>query len=489
MAITVAMASIPNLKKTSRNLSVFGVAIGLTAVAASEARAEFNAGISLGLSRTDNVFLEPTGDEQDDTFYNVSPFVRWSTETPALDGLLDYRYDRYDYQDTDLDQSWHYLNTSLTGKAMEESLRFKVGASRRQVLENPQLDILPGQQLISGNLIDLDQLYVEPSFDRTYGRATSLLLRYRYTASEYDLEDAQTQDETQDAQFNLNNYAAGQGLTWSLRYDFIRTEYEDATFLPFEYQKGGGELGFWTSDNLRVFAGGGKESQWDEPVDRSPRDPYWEAGFAYRAADRINVEAAAGERSFGESLRASLSYDFRRGSTTLRYREQPTTEGFNRRRTGDPINPQDPDDFLTNPGLAERFISNRFDWSFTLTGRRTGFRIDAFFEERTGQFAADGTPIDDENQSSVNARFSWEAGTRTEFVLDGTFINREFGEEGEDDLTRGRAAINYRVGSKTTLSLLHEYTKQDSAGQRSGATRDYTANTTSLTVTFSLTQD
>ncbi len=493
MAITEVMDSIRRQSQIARSSGSNGCLLLVLALLFSmNAEAELDAGISIGISRTDNVFLSPPGQEFDDRFTQVSPFLNWAKETPTYDGLFNYRYDRFDYDDFSLDQSWHFLDARLAGKALEEALRFEVGASRRQVLQLPEQDILPGQAPISGNLTDLDQWYVEPSFNQRLGGSSTLLLRYRYTDSRYDnlgVDSSQIalDNETQDAQFSLDNYESGQGLTWALRYDFVRTDYDNELFLPFEYQKAGAELGFWAGSGMRVFAGGGQESKWDDPFDRSPQDPYWEAGFAYQSGDKINAEIAAGERSFGESLRASLSYDFRRGNTTVRYLEQPTTEGFNFRRGGNPINPQDPDDFLTNPGRAERFISNRFDWSLTLEGRRTQFLVSVLAEERTARTAADGTLLEDQGQRSLNARFSWNAGTRTEFVLDGSFINRDFADDVEDELVRGIVAINYRLGSRTTLSLAHQHI--DQAPGETGAARAFTADTTSLFVTFALRND
>lgn len=486
MALTEATALTPRSQQTSRSRPFCVLTVGLLAVVASEARAEFNAGARLGVSRTDNVFLSAPGEEIDDRFYQISPFIRWSTESRTLDGLFDYRYDRYRYDDLELDQSWHYLNLDLNGKAFDETLFLRGGATRRQVLRDPNSDVLPGPAPISGNLTNLDQWYVSPGFNRTFGGATTLALNYRYTDSRYD-DAVQRRDQTQDAQFRLNNYVAGQGLSWALRYNYVRTDYEFS--VPFEYQIGGAELGYWANGNVRLFAGGGRESRWDDPVDRSPQDPYWEAGFAYQAGEKITAEIAAGERSFGDSVRANLAYVFRRGSTNLSYRELPTTEGFNRRRGGnpDPINPQDPDDFLTDPGRAERFISERFDWDVSLEGRRTQLRFSVFYENRTGRFAADGTALEDQDQRAANIRFSWEAGTRTEFIIDGAFVNRSLGEELSDDFIRGRASINYRLGSKTTLSLAHQYADQDP--NENSATREYTANITSLFITFALQQD
>lgn len=434
----------------------------------------------MGISQTDNVFLAPRGEEVEDTFWQASPFLRWSKESKTLDGLVDYRYDRFEYSDLDITQSWHFLNSSLTGKAWDESLQLQVGASRRQVLENPEEDILPGRALPSGNLIDLDQWFIAPSFNRAIAGATTLMLAYRYTESEYDLGFEQG-DVTQDAQFRLDNYTAGQGLTWALKYNHIRTDYEVA--IPFEYNYAGAELGFWTGTSTRLFAGAGRESQWDDPIDRSPKDPFWEAGFAYQAGENLQAEFAAGQRSFGDSMRGSLNYVFRRGSMRISYLEQPSTEGFNRRRGGNPIVPENPDDFLTDPGRAERFITNRFDTDLTIDGRRSQFRVQVFSEERTGRFAADGTQLPDQDQRGLTARFSWQAGTRTEFVIGGSLVDRDLDDQGADEFAQANAAINYSLGTRTRLSLSHRYSDQQPTDN--GTTRQFTANVTTLMLTLS----
>ena len=492
MATTEPMVSTPKpTQKTGSSpgsfmLLVFGLLVS------SDSLAELDAGIRLGISHTDNLFLSPAGEERADWIFNMSPFIRWSEAKPAYEGLLDYRYDRLAYADYGQNQSWHLLNAMFAGKALEESLRLEVGASRRQVLQRPEDEILPGRAPVSGNLSDLDQWYVEPSFRRTFGGSNTLLLRYRYTESEIgDLGEQPTQtaqsSQSQNAQFSFDNYASGEGLTWALRYTYNRVDYDNESFLPFEYHNAGAQLGFWAGTNLRFFAGAGKESPWDDPVNRTPEDPFWEAGFAYQAGDKINVEAAAGERSFGESLRASVAYNFRRGSTSLSYREAPVVAGFNRQRGRIPLNPTDPDDFLTNPARAERFVSNRFDWDLTLQGRRTEFRLAIFLEQRTGQFAADGTPIPDAEQRSTNARFSWELGRRTSLDINGTYIERRQNvEQQEDQVLRARVAINYQVGAATTVSVQHQYTQQTPGDF--ATVREYTANITSIFVTFSLLQ-
>lgn len=481
MEVTVSTTS----RKASS--SIRGIHLGLFTLClqflstSAMAEAEFTAGVELGVSRTDNVFLSEPPDEIDDTVLQASPFVEWTYGSTALDAALSYRYDHFDYRDTDVDQSFQFWNASVVAKALEESLRLEVGTLRRQVLASPDRDLLPGRLPLSGNLTDLDQWWVAPRLTRSLGGSVTLDMSYRYIESEYE-DGTQRKDETQQGQFQLENYEAGQGFTWALRYDYRKTDYE--TSLPFEYQNASAELGLWISANTRVFAAGGLESQWDDLVDRSPEDPYWEAGFAHQVGDRISAEFAAGERSFGSSWRGSLTYGFRRGSMSLSYTEEPTTEGINRRREINLIDPEDPDDFLTVPGDAERYISNRLNWNLNLEGRRTGLQLIAFFEDRSGRFSADGTELEDQDQQGFSIRGTWEAGPRTTFVLDGITIRRRLGRAGEDDVLRLGAAVNYQLGSRTTMSLSHRYTSQDPGDTETS--RDFAANVTSLFVTFTL---
>ena len=169
---------------------------------------------------------------------------------------------------------------------------------------------------------------------------------------------------------------------------------------------------------------------------------------------------------------------------SIAYLEQPTTEGFNRRRTNNLINPQNPDDFLTDPGQAERYIAERFDWSLSLAGRRTDFRADVFSEIRSGRFNAQGELLEDQAQRGISARFSWQAGTRTTFILNGSLINRELDEQSEDDFLTASVAAEYRLGGRTTLTLSQAYTNQDPG--ESGGARGFTSNVTTLSLRVTL---
>ena len=57
-------------------------------VSEDASESEFAIGATLGVSWSDNLFLASPGEEVEDVFYQVSPFLRWSKESERLDGFL-----------------------------------------------------------------------------------------------------------------------------------------------------------------------------------------------------------------------------------------------------------------------------------------------------------------------------------------------------------------------------------------------------------------
>jgi uncharacterized protein (PEP-CTERM system associated) len=239
-------------------------------------------------------------------------------------------------------------------------------------------------------------------------------------------------------------------------------------------------LGQWQT---RIFASGGKESAWDDPIDRSLQDDFWEAGFAYRNGDKFSAEFAAGERSFGSSWRGQLDYSFRRGELSFSYADTPTTSGLDRYSRGNLLDPQEPNDFLTQPGIAERYISVRGQASLSFEFRRTTLGFIAYDVYRTGRFSADGTPIGDESQQGVSVLFSWQLGARTELAASGSINSRETELGDKREFIAGTVNASYQFGSSIGMSLGYNYSEEDPDFGSSG--RDYVANVLSLFLTYS----
>lgn len=445
--------------------------------------AEIEGGLQIGLSRTDNALLATSPNAVDDLVYSVSPFLDFTHESPRLDAYLNYRFDWYRYDDLAITSSYHMGEASLTPKFWQEALELEFGARRNQVLRDPGGNIPPGSLPISGNLLDRDEIYANPRLEKKLGGSITANADYRYSDGRYD--DELTQDDTsQHGQFTLENYDRGQGMTWALRYDWRKTEYE---FSPaWEYQRVGAELGFWVNSAMRLFAEGGEESPWDDPFNADLEEGFWEAGFAFKGSQDLSIELAAGERSFGTSWRGNVDYTFRRGHTLLSYSESPTTTGFNQSgRQRIAFDSEQLDDFLDTPGLAERYLSKRLQWELNVEFRRTGMTFSLFDEDRIDRVLADGTPVEDEAQRGARLALSWKVGVRTEITGSGSIIRRELAEASSSDFYTVGLDANYRLGNHSQLTLAYSYTEQQPKGLNAQA-QDYVANVVSLLFVYSM---
>ena len=467
-----------------RNL-IPGFSLLLLGSAASAQGVDFQGTIRVGALKTDNVFLVTAPDETDETIFQISPSLSLDYENQRMNAVIRYQFNWYDYSDLDTSNEYHRYDAALTGQLVPDTLFLEVGGSRSQSIVDPDAVIPTGALPISGNLTDRDEYFVNPRFEKTFGRSVTVTADYRYADVRFDESDLEDplfiQDNTNEsASFELENYERGQGLTWAAAYEWEETEYELS--LPWEFQIATVELGFWANGSTRIFASGGLESTWDDPIDRSLEDDFWEAGFAYRNGDRISAEFAAGERSFGSSWRGNLDFTFQRGELAFSYAETPTTVGWDRFNPGNLLDPEEPDDLLARPGNAERYISNRGQASLNLNFRRTELGFVIFDEERTGRYSADGTPLGDETQNGASASFSWQAGARTEFAASGSIYNRETETAGETEYLKATISASYRVGSSVFLTLGYDYYEQDP--EDSVTDPDYVARVVSFFVSY-----
>lgn len=477
MAVTTV---IPTSARTLRHLTVLGLAVGSLAPL-DALGVEVSAGITAGASYTDNVYLVASPGETDDVVYSLSPWITLTHLSPALDANIIYQYDWYEYSDLDTTSSFHVGSATFVGKALEEDLTIELGGRRRQVLSDPE-DVIPGSRLpLAGGLTDRDELWVYPKFTRSFGRSLTFDTSYRLTEGRYD--DPRFQDDTnQQAMLALDNYRAEQGLTWALRYDGRKTEYNLSP--TWERQEALAELGWWLSGKTRIFASGGKESPWDEPTDSKMTESIWEAGLAYASGDKVSAELAYGERSFGSTIRAMLDYAFQSGNVAVTYDEIPTTIGFDTALRQSPaLNPDGVSDFLTGSGIAESYIRERLALDVGIQLRRLDIGASVFSEDRNNRVRADGSTLSDQKQDGILATLGWQAGARTQVLFTGRVVDREFSNVNKSRFTGFRVDLNYRLGVRSTLTFAYDRAKQE-PDDATPAGRAYESNIFSLLFTI-----
>ena len=243
---------------------------------------DFEGSIKVGAAKTDNIFLVSAPDETEEKIFQITPSLSLDYENQRVSAVVRYQFDWYKYADLDRTDEYHRYDAIFTGELVDETVFIDVGANKSQSVIDPDGVIPPGNLPISGNLTDREEYFVNPRIEKTFGGSVTLAADYRYADVRFDEPDSENpifvQNNTnEDASFKLENYKRGQGLTWAIAYDWEQTEYEVS--LPWEYKRASAELGFWASGSTRLFASGGKESAWDDPVDRSLQDEFLGGGF------------------------------------------------------------------------------------------------------------------------------------------------------------------------------------------------------------------
>ncbi len=76
------------------------VGIFFTLAMSSGQAAEVEAGIRVGISQTDNVYLDPSPLEVEDLVLNAAPWISIIHESPNFDANFRYLFDWYKYEAT-----------------------------------------------------------------------------------------------------------------------------------------------------------------------------------------------------------------------------------------------------------------------------------------------------------------------------------------------------------------------------------------------------
>jgi hypothetical protein len=464
-----------------QTLSIRLVILVVLMTQAAAAAAQFEPAIGVGIAYTDNIALTTTND-MSETIYRLIPSLKYTNERARVSTSIDYVLDGYYYSDFGDSEVYHQFDGDIEAALIPDNLFLHVGATRYQSIIDPDGRIPAGNLPFSTNRVDRDEAFIAPRIEYALSPSITMEGDYRLSWVRYDETSIDNIDRQHRANFTIENYKRGTGITWAAKYHWRKTEYE--MFDPWEHQMAIGELGFWVGNNTRVFAAGGKESAWDMPLDPGLEDSLWEAGFARQIGTSLSAEFAAGERTFGSSLRGDLNWEFKNGNTILQYSETPTTEGQNAFNPGSFRVPDDPYDYLTRPGSAQRFIRKQFQWNLNFKLRRSDISLMVFDGQRTDRAEADGTLLPDEDQRGATVSFTQRLGARTELGLRGSWVEREVDVDDSSDLIRASVVANYRLGARSQLSLTYAYAEQ-SDDRVDASTRDYVANTISLFLNWS----
>lgn len=445
------------------------IVCGLFPATALAERWDYGVIVELGAIQTDNVFLADEGLEESETVYTIVPEFFLTTDGDRVEANLRYRPEAYFYSNfSDADDVFHALDASLTAALVRERIFLYLSAVNFQSIITPEGRFPTTNLPISGNRIDARTFEVRPYWQQRLGQA-DLYLEAAYRDVEYNDDLFQSSNE-RSGRFMLSNIERQQGLAWGIGYSYQRMEYEIAT--PWEFQRASLDLGIWIVGGTRIFVVGGAETSFDNLFEPDMDEEFWEAGFQYKPNQRMDLELAVGERSYGNSFRGNFSYTLRRGNISVTYNEGPSTRGelvFSRRPI---VSTDNLDNILDRPGLSDRFVRRRGEFQASIELSKSELTMRVFSETRELRTTADGTPLDDEDYSGAAVRWAWNIGTKTTLGFGADISERDQGGR-KDAIRRGQVDLAYNFGQRTSVRLEARHSIQEG---KESSEYDYTEN-------------
>lgn len=285
-----------------------------------------------------------------------------------------------------------------------------------------------------------------------------MLVEGSYLELKYDDADAYQGSDERSGRLRIDNIERQQGLAWGIDYHYRRVEYDVST--PWEFQRAALDLGYWINGSTRIFAVGGAETDIDDIFEANLDADFWEAGFQYKPSQRMNLELAAGNRSYGTSFRGDFSYTLRRGEVSLTYSEVPSNRSEDA-FTGRPIlDTDDLDNLLDQAGASDRYLRRRGEFRIAIDLAKSNLTLRVFSERHDERTTADGAPLAEEDLSGVALRWNWNFGTRTSLGISGDFSDRD--QSGiKDEIGRAQIDLIYDITQKMNIRLEALHSTQD----------------------------
>ncbi|MFV0476219.1 MAG: TIGR03016 family PEP-CTERM system-associated outer membrane protein [Parahaliea sp.] len=473
---------------------ILASALTLTAAGASQAAEwERSGGVSVGATYTDNVCLSRY-DTEDEVVGILTPDIRLKGQ-----GARSY-FDLYAAVEFNtLDDPGEECDVR-GAKNVSPAPRMRLSSTTELITNWAYLDLtgfadvnradpfaVGGESTIDGrgNLNRTYRYSVAPYLNRRFGGSTEAFLQYRYSEF-FNSVDTVEDREMQDVLFDIGTLPELARFSVGLTGDYSKIEYKE--------REGGGDFFNNELSSAKIRGAFNLDSEWQlnayigqewndfisyyDDIDGT----VWDVGLRWTPNTRVMIEVGTGERFFGSTPRASISYRHKRSNLRFSYERELTYDS--NVRTSDLLfeNLQDILDNWT-PGEDSIFLPDAFDTTVTnspildsrymlvysFKGRRTTLLLTGSYSEQRrmeDRYKDIFTDVGLSFRRRVSQRFS---------LLAGANWNRREPDEMrgivnmDSDIYRYSAGIEYHLGPHTTFSLIYEYFERDSDSESEGS--------------------
>jgi len=421
---------------------------------------------------SDNITLQPQGDQQDDFITEVAPSFALSAEGRRLNLTLDYCWQGLYYaRNSDRSTSYHQLGAALDSILVKDLLFLEGAATYQQTLVTPTAASGQGNFAITGVRENVLTTHLSPYLTRRLGNWATTLLRYTADGVAYpNSHDRDSRSNGIDA--TLSKQKNDGRWSWALGYRAQTITYRSAVSANVVTRTGDFQLGYRPSRRIG-FNGlvGYEKNDYPRAVDTAvPEGNYWDLGAEWQPTPRTTLAFGGGRRYFGNNWRLDLSLRGRRSEFSGRYFQELTT------RRQYLLAPQlnasgqliiDPDTLqpvLERLPLDEVYLRRRAQLAFSYRTRRTTSTLNMYRERREYQLSGVAETV-----RSGGLGWQWSPSQRAHFNLGVDLLLTQSSDYAQDRLMASFASFTRRLGRQLNASLEARRTVRDGV-------LDYTEN-------------
>lgn len=457
-------------------------------VLSQELNWEFNPRLSFSQVYSDNIGLDPSGEEDSALISQLNTGFNFSRDGGRGRARLGYNLQSLFYwRDANDDALFHQFFADGGLELLPERLFIdsRAGFTQRQLTRARA----GSDNLTRGaNRGDVLTFRVSPVYTEQFGDLVNLRLRYSYNRVE--VMDSSVEDSSSDNNSLKLDFTSGTRFTrfgWGLSFSWSQTDFDDgsSTSLPTT-----DVLGRWNvTDRFSLFANlGYEEGNFDQGGTRDRQESVtWRVGARFTSGERTFMEAFFGDRVFGTTYGAVIRHRLRNSQLLLDYREEITTvnqfeidqtipRGVNATVEEALIVDGEPVLFeLETPDLQSgAFVSKRLTLGYTGQRRKTGWGLRVFHQER--DFESSNRS---ERAQSIVGNLSWRVRPRTSVFATGSLQQSDSADEdGEETLYLTRLGLQRQLGPRLSASVDYSFRELDASAGRD----DYQENRVTATL-------
>ena len=391
------------------------------------ARWEFTPSIIGDVTYSNNIGLDPDGEEEEDYIFEINPAFEAKREGPRLSTTFNYLMQNIlSVKQGDSNETFHQFFGDAKGEVLRETFFVDAITTFSQQIIDPEGRVSTSNRNRTGNRSDTFAAGISPYWQQRLGNVMQANLRYSYRIVNFlDKENANNiNNNIQDSrEHNVRldfTDPLQRRLTWASRYEWSQIEFEDDR--TDKFQSANLTLDYQLSRIIGVFATGGYEkNDFERNVSNGKTEgETWEVGVRLEPTTRDLIEARYGQRFFGNTRGFLWTHTARRITTEFKFFEDLTTG--NQTLLGTDFTPGQGINTDVPRRRGEPFTRKRFDATITLELPKSTISINGFHVRRTFQTTAEK----DRNNGAVLS-WLWQLRPRTEFSVSLTYVRNRFG--------------------------------------------------------------